>query len=141
MLSEEWCFKGRRAFVSGQPLCLDGHESMKYSVTRKHKRSFEFAPSVDAGAVVRFMRQDHKNPGWFFGKTSEGIEGYFPVDWFDIQSESEKATAKRAYDAMELTVETGEVLEALDVAAGWLLVRAADGRVGWVPEKNVAVIS
>lgn len=114
---------------------------MKYRVTKKHARSFEVVPRVRAGDVVRFIRDDPKNPGWFFGKSAEGIEGYFPAAWFDIFRESETAKARREYDAMELTVNAGEVLEELETAAGWYFVRAADGRIGWVPEENIEEIA
>lgn len=111
---------------------------MFYRVKENHHRSFTKAPNVQAGEVVRFLREDEKNPGWFFGATFEGVEGYFPNDWFNLRPEGGEATAIRAYDALELTVEKGEMVEAIAEAAGWLLVKTSDARVGWIPQANVA---
>lgn len=114
---------------------------MKYRVINKHKRSFDVAPQVKAGDVVKFVRHDPKSPGWFFGTTADGVEGYFPVAWFNVIEENKRATAQRPYDAMELTVDVGEVLEALDSAVGWLFVRAEDGKIGWVPLEKTETVA
>jgi hypothetical protein len=112
---------------------------MRFRVTKKYVREFEIAPRVNAGDEVRFAWYDQKNPGWFFGQTLAGIEGYFPTLWFNIQEESNRAEAQREYDAMELTVEVGQILEVLDTIGRWLLVRAENGSVGWVPKENVVL--
>jgi hypothetical protein len=113
---------------------------MKYRVKNRHDRSFDKAPQVGAGDVVTFVRHDSKNPGWFFGETEGGVDGYFPSEWFDISERNRKATAQRPYNAMELTAEIGEIIESLDSAAGWLFVRAEDGRVGWVPLEKIEIV-
>jgi uncharacterized protein YgiM (DUF1202 family) len=110
---------------------------MYYRVEKKHQRSFDEAPKVQAGEVVRFLWEDEKNPGWFFGETFGGTEGFFPNRWFEVRLEAQEATALRDYNAMELTVDKGEIVEAIDEAAGWLLVKTADHRTGWIPRANV----
>lgn len=110
---------------------------MNYRVRRRHERSFEVAPHVVATERVHFLRYDSNSPGWFFGRTENDVEGYFPSGWFDISEEERIAAARWAYDAMELTVEVGDRVEFLDAIAGWACVRAGDGRVGWVPEETI----
>jgi hypothetical protein len=96
-----------------------------------HERSFAIAPRVYAQSTVRLIRHDERNPGWFYAATPTGIEGYFPTSWFHI--DGAHATALRDYDASELTIEAGVELDCLEEVAGWLLVRTADGREGWIP--------
>lgn len=87
-----------------------------------------------AGDVVRHDRVDEKNPGWFVGADSRGVEGYFPCRWFDVDPGASTARALRDYDAAELTIGAGVEVECLAEESGWLLVRADDGREGWIPE-------
>jgi len=64
------------------------------------------------------------------------IEGYFPTSWFRLDSTGVQATALRDYDAAELTIEAGVQIDCLDEVAGWLLVRTAEGRQGWIPVQS-----
>ena len=98
-----------------------------------HKRTFHSAPRVRAGDVVRLVRHDEKNPGWFFGVAPDGLEGYFPSRWFEVDSNGTSARALRDYDAMELTIEADVEVQCLAEESGWLLVRTGDGREGWIP--------
>ncbi len=105
--------------------------------TRAHERSFETAPRVHRGVRVRVLKNDDQFPGWFFGACLEGQEGYFPMGWFELSPDGSAATARRDYDAAELTIEVGVGVECIETEAGWLLVRTADGREGWIPEDCV----
>ncbi len=106
---------------------------MRFRLVGSHERSLDVAPCVAKGDRVVFVRDDDGNPGWFYGRTAGGVAGYFPAEWFDVARERHEATARRDYDAMEISVTAGHVVEAVDSIAGWRLVRTADGRVGWVP--------
>jgi len=105
--------------------------------TKAHERSFERAPRVGAGEVVRRLRDAEKDPGWFFGVAPDGVEGYFPVSWFSIDATGATARALRDYDAAELTIGAGIPVECLAEEPGWRLVRAQDGREGWIPDACV----
>ena len=98
-----------------------------------HHRSFERAPRVAEGGVVRRFRDDERSPGWFYGADGEGTAGYFPIEWFDLDATGAMATARRDYDAMELTIDAGVPVECLAEAAGWMLVRTDTGAQGWIP--------
>jgi len=98
-----------------------------------HKRSFDRAPRVCAGETVRYVRDDAESPGWFFGVAPDGLEGYFPSGWFELDAEGVNARALRDYDAMELTIEADVEVKCLASESGWLLVRTEDGRTGWIP--------
>ena len=107
-------------------------------IVKAHQRSFDTAPRTRVRDVVQPIRHDVDNPGWFYGMTPDGVEGYFPSEWFDIAADGSEAIAQREYDAMELTVAVGEQVECLDAVAGWILVQTADGRHGWVPQECIS---
>lgn len=101
-------------------------------VSKAHVRSFPVAPTAKAGATVVFERIDENNPAWFFGRDVAGIAGYFPVGWFDIDATAGNAVALRDYDANELSVGAGDIVEPFEEYGSWLQVRHC-GRTGWVP--------
>ena len=107
--------------------------SERFRTVLGHKRSFDRAPRVRAEDVVRRVRDDEKNPGWFFGVAPGGVEGYFPSRWFEFETDGASARALRDYDAMELTIEANVEVECLAEESEWLLVRTEDGREGWIP--------
>ncbi len=106
---------------------------MRMYTTKAHQRSFELAPRVHQGDQVRVLRHDDKPPGWFFGAAGVGLEGYFPLAWFALSADGTTATARRDYDAAELTIRAGVEIECLETEAEWLLVRTAEGHQGWIP--------
>jgi hypothetical protein len=55
--------------------------------------------------------------------------------------EGASATMKRDYDATELTVNPGDVLQGELVESEWLLGRDESGRLGWVPLNRVETVS
>ncbi len=110
---------------------------MRTHITKAHQQSFESAPKVSPGDRIRIVRHDDKSPGWFFGVTAEGKEGFFPLGWFDLNADESSAIAQRAYDAAELTIEVGVEVECIETESGWHLVRTTDGREGWIPSDCV----
>lgn len=94
------------------------------------------APKVEEGGHVRFIEIDPENEAWFKGESQEGIEGYFPIEWFDFSESDDRPVAMRNYDAMELTVDSGSECEVLERVGGWCLVHCGDGK-GWIPQESL----
>lgn len=107
--------------------------SKRFRTTAEHRRSFDRAPSVRANEIVKRIRDDKKNAGWFFGMAPDGVEGYFPTRWFEANATGASAKALHDYNAMELTIADDVEVECLAEESGWLLVRTDDGRQGWIP--------
>lgn len=105
-------------------------------ITKAYTRAFEVAPRASAGEVVEFQKLDPKNPHWFQGRDRHGVGGYFPVAWFGL--DGPRATARRDYDATELTVSPGMPVAVLERHGGWVRVETADGTIGWIPEDSLA---
>ncbi|HEY0968266.1 MAG TPA: hypothetical protein VGD88_12820 [Opitutaceae bacterium] len=111
---------------------------MKLTITTAYEPEFPLAPTAVTGERVTFLRVDPKNPAWFFGRDARGIEGFFPCAWFTIDERAQTAVAGRAYAAAELRVAACDVVTLEERHGGWLFVRTADGRCGWIPEDRAA---
>jgi hypothetical protein len=99
--------------------------------TAPHKRSFDCAPRVRQDEMVRRLRDDEKNPGWFFGVATGGPGGYFPSRWFEVDPGGVSARALRDYDGMELTIEADVEVELRD-----LLPRNVLAELAWPPASS-----
>ena len=73
---------------------------------------------------------------WVWCIDAEGREGWVPAPVIEIEGDS--AVAKRDYNALELPVEAGEMLEVLETLNGWCWCRTQTGKEGWVPTQNLA---
>lgn len=98
-----------------------------------HPRSFEVAPTVVAEEEVTFLEFGPNNPGWFKGMSRQKTEGYFPSAWFSIDQTTQKATAQRDYDAIELTVASGDLVAVIEMEADWVRVMDQNSQIGWIP--------
>jgi hypothetical protein len=108
---------------------------MKCLILQPYQREFDPAPRVAQCGVVEFEKLDPRNPAWFFGRDAEGIAGFFPVAWFEVTGST--ATAKRDYDATELTVRAGDAVQVLERHGRWARVEREDGTSGWIPEESL----
>ncbi len=91
-----------------------------------------------AGDILNVGHRDKQWTAYVWCTDQEGHAGWVPDFYLEMTSEHE-ATALRDYDATELTVARGEVLEVLEEAGGWLRCRNASGLEGWVPANHVEV--
>jgi len=87
------------------------------------------------GLVVGHRNQQH--PEFVWCATEDGHAGWAP-DFHLEMTGAHEATGLRDYDATELTVEPGELLDRLEEAGGWLRCRTSSGHEGWVPADNTA---
>jgi hypothetical protein len=54
-----------------------------------------------------------------------------------VERDGSSGIMRRDYDATELTVRGGDLLEVIEEVSSWYLCRTADDQVGWVPCENV----
>jgi len=107
-------------------------------VIKAHESEFPNPIKVKAGAKVSVEDRETIWAGWLWCRTDGGVEGWVPSGYVDRNGNS--GTMRRDYDATELTVEIGDILEAVDEASSWLFCRTKTGLPGWVPVENVEVI-
>lgn len=85
-----------------------------------------------AGDVLGVGHRDQQWTSYVWCTDQAGRAGWVPDSYFRLTGPHE-AVALRDYDATELTVARGDVLDVLDEAGGWYLCRSALGVSGWVP--------
>ncbi len=91
---------------------------------------------VAVGQNVQVGGQDTTWPAFVFVTTDEG-SGWVPARHIDAGSEP--AVMLGPYDTTELATAVGELLTVLviDDPSGWVWVRNAVGREGWVPSNTI----
>ena len=70
-------------------------------------------------------------PGWIWCTAADGRSGWVPESY--LRGDGANAFLLREYDAIELTVRTGDVLVIHAEESGFCWTENADGRHGWVP--------
>ncbi len=73
-------------------------------------------------------------PSCIWCASEDGHQGWVAESYLEITGDKE-AVATCEYDAAQLTVIEGEVLEVLDRQGAFLLCRNAAGTQGWVPRR------
>jgi len=106
---------------------------MQQHVTTSYSPSKDKFPHVTVGETVTYSDSNDRNSFWFKGRTREGIEGFFPREDFEIDTVSSQATCQRNFDATELHVEKGDVVESLGSYGKWQQV-LYNGQIGWIPD-------
>jgi hypothetical protein len=114
-------------------------EAVKLEVIQPYTRSFEHPISFSKGDVVHLgERSKEQWLGWIFCTAQDGREGWVAEILLEINGEI--GTAKRDYDAIELSATLGEMLEGFEIVAGWQWCKNARGEAGWVPLENVRTL-
>lgn len=105
---------------------------MRLRVVRPHQRSYEEAIAFRSGEAVCIVREDQEQPGWFWCIGPDGREGWVYAGEF-LSGTQGCVQGRREFNAMELSVDSGDELLGVESVGGWWYCRAADGRMGWVP--------
>ena len=108
-------------------------------VMRSHISSVPDPVRFVPGDMLSIGHHDQQWRSYVWCTDQSGHAGWVP-DFYLEMTGAHEATALRDYDATELTVGAGELLDALEEAGGWLRCRTSSGHEGWVPGDNVAPV-
>ena len=112
---------------------------MKVVVTKSYEQPYENPLAVVAGAqLTPNFEELTKKEGWVWCTARDGRSGWTPRSWL-TQSDG-KWYANREFNAIELTVDPGEILKVDYEESGFVWVEKQDGKVGWVPCEHVSVL-
>lgn len=112
------------------------HErAIRARVVRDYQIQYSKPLDVAAGAKVIAGSEDDEFPGWRWCKSSDGHEGWVPMEL--LRAEGEETTMVQDYSSRELGVTVGEEVAIEDERHAWLLVRNVRGERGWIPETRV----
>jgi hypothetical protein len=105
--------------------------TQRFRVIESHRPGTAEPLVVSRSERLRCERKKTQWEGWLWCTTPDGRTGWVPEPW--VQVEGDSGVMVRDYDATELTVEPGEVLEGLLIASSWLLAVSPSSQQGWVP--------
>jgi SH3-like domain-containing protein len=87
---------------------------------------------IRPGDVVGVGHRNQQYPDFLWCASEDGHQGWVAEAYLEMTSEKE-AVAQREYDAAQLTVVEGELLDVVEQQGFWVLCRNASGAQGWVP--------
>jgi hypothetical protein len=104
----------------------------KVRVVESRPRDHVVTIHIRPGDVVGVGHRNQQYPEFLWCASEDGHQGWVAESYLRMTSETE-AVALKEYDAGQLTVVEGEVLDVLDRQGAFLLCRNAIGAQGWVP--------
>jgi SH3-like domain-containing protein len=107
----------------------------KSVITQTYKVQYPNPIQVKAGERVQIVRTDEESPFWHWCRAADGREGWMPLE--SLSSQESPATVLRDYSAKKLAVQPGDEVEVQDVRDGWVLVKDAQGELGWIPQSHL----
>jgi hypothetical protein len=111
---------------------------MKAIVIEPYERPYGNPIAVSMGEqVLPDFDKSTDIKGWVWCTAKDGRSGWTPEQWL-IPSNG-KWHLTREFNAIELTIVLGEVLDIVREESGFFLARREDGESGWVPCANVSV--
>ncbi len=103
-------------------------------VTESRPRDHVVTIHIGPGDVVGVGHRNQQYPEFIWCATEDGHQGWVAESYLEMTGEKE-AVALKEYDAAQLTVVEGEVLDVLDEQGAFLLLRNTAGAQGWVPRR------
>ena len=88
---------------------------------------------IASGEKIRVGDEDKESSGWKWCQALDGRAGWVPIEL--ISGEDNEATILEDYSARELPL--GEEVTVEEARHGWLLVRNAQEKRGWIPASHV----
>jgi hypothetical protein len=109
---------------------------MKYRVIEDYKSPYPRPLIFHEGDIVKIGEEFSDDPDWKDWVWCEGlknVEAWAPKQYIKIKGK--KGIFNRDYNAMELSLTVGEVLEVYEIVNGFGMAEKADGSRGWAPMK------
>ena len=76
---------------------------------------------------------------WLWAKSAMGLEGWIPDSL--VEEVDGLHRANEDYTAAEISCQAGQILQGLKHTHGWVFCHSPDGKLGWVPLKNLTLQS
>ena len=113
---------------------------MQVVVIKHYEQPYENPISVAAGdAVTPDFDRDTNIEGWVWCTAKDARSGWAPRNWL-VQS-GDAWRVDREFNAIELTIVPGELLDVVLEESGFFWVTKQDGKAGWVPCDHVSVVN
>ena len=96
-------------------------------VIKEHKASFPKAMIAQVGDIVERGREDPEMPGWYWCKDKNCMEAWIP------ETHLNGSVFNQPYNSIELSVQSGEIVQYLGESLGWAECLNKDWIYGWIP--------
>lgn len=109
-------------------------------VTKAYTRPYDDPINVRAGESVEIDLGKSAQTdlfGWVWCRAPDGREGWTPEAW--LEGAGDWRTLVRDFNAIELTVATGDRVLLLYSESGFIWCRTDDDRQGWLPDAFLAL--
>ena len=113
-------------------------EPKKYRVIEAYQSPYPEPILFQAGERVEIGEQFSADPdweNWVWCKGQNGQQAWVPLQYLII--DAGQGVFKHSYNALELSVNPGEVLSVYEEINGFGMAEKADGSKGWVPLRNI----
>ncbi len=114
---------------------------MQARAVRDYRTQYANPIRFARGDTVMLGARDTEWPAFAWTTTGDGNAGWAPVAWLQPDEDGRHATALQDYSAQELDVQAGDTLALLHELGDWWWCRHADGRSGWLPARDLALIN
>jgi SH3-like domain-containing protein len=115
-------------------------ELNRVRVVESRPRDHVVTIHIRPGDVVGVGHRNQQYPEFVWCASEDGHQGWVAESYLEMTGETE-AVAVKEYDAGQLTVVQGELLDVLDEQPDFLLCRNAAGAQGWVPRRVLGAVS
>lgn len=109
-----------------------------FRVVEPYQSPYPIPIIFHAGEKVTIRREFKEDPEWKDWVWCEGQRGnksWAPKQYLEM--EAGRGVFLTEYNALELNVNPGEVLQVHEIVNGFAMAEKSDGRLGWVPLKNL----
>ena len=113
-------------------------EPKRYRVTQTYQSPYPDPILFQAGEQVEIGKKYSEDPdwkNWLWCKGENGQQAWVPLQYLTIKAG--KGVFKGSYNALELSVNPGEVLTVYEEVNVFGMAEKADGSKGWVPLRNM----
>lgn len=111
----------------------------KCIVIEDYQSAYPDSFTVNKGEILKIKKKESDWNGWIWCVKDTGEGRWIPMDYLDIHEN--KAKIIKDYNAIELTVATGQILVIEKESYGWVWVNDENNNSGWIPLKNVKLLN
>lgn len=110
---------------------------MDWVVYSAHISNYPHPIQFQVGECFEIGKTDDEFPGWIWVTTTDGNQGWAPIQYLQMSDSGNKAIAEFDYSARELSTTIGERLTMHYELNGWGWVENDHSACGWVPMESI----
>ena len=110
---------------------------MRGKIIKSHQSSFPNPLILKKGEKLRVEHKETDWSGWIWCINENEEQGWVPENYLKI--EKSNAQLLEDYNATELSIAIGQIVQIEKEESGWVWVTTDKGEVGWIPKENIEI--